>query len=785
MWVLTLTVAVVGGIALSTLAGARRTASTFAAYERNVRLSDLAVNTFEPDLKRVEAIARAPGVKASATYVGLNAYPVIHGYVVRDFRYTGFFGSLDGRFFTQDRAVVVSGRLPGLAATGEIALTPAIATHLGVHVGDEVDYRFEDASAKSLGDSRYRVVGVVRLPPVIVDENDIIEGAVLPPAATRQRLDALVYAWEGISLVDGTRGIDRFLDTLRTNPAVNSLPLVTQRYDTTRVQAQQAIHPEALSLTLFGAAAGIVVVALGALGAARMIGRWSVDRLALRASGIDPRQFAVTVGLDAGIAIAVGSVLAMAIAVAVSAVWPIGPVRVIAPTTGVSFDITAVLGGGAVLMMALLGTVGVLAYRFQRRDREAPPRVHPSSLPVAMSRAGVPTPGVLGTRFAFTPDETRRSFAVRGTLAAGTAAVVATVAALVFGTSLGALVAHPARYGWTWDRMMIAEAGYGNLQPARMQALVATMPEVTAWSLVTFAPITVNGTLVPALGLDLRKGNVEPPLVAGRAVAGAREIALGTKTIEQLGLRIGDRARVASGGKSTEFTVVGTLTFPSMGQGGADHTSLGRGALISSDALTGVVAPGAECGKSQDALCPQAVIFDVTLRSSGDQVVRRIAAANPDGTVGGTYEQPVTRAAVIRNFGAMRSFPIVLASVLAIAAVLAFGVMLYGTKRARHRDLAVLQTLGFTGRQVRATLTTQSFVTLVVTLIVGVPVGVAVGRALWMHFARDIGVASSPSVPTLVLVGVGVGAVLVCSALAAVLASAGHTSIAAALRTED
>ncbi len=311
------------------------------------------------------------------------------------------------------------------------------------------------------------------------------------------------------------------------------------------------------------------------------------------------------------------------------------------------------------------------------------------------------------------------------------------------------------------------------------------MPEVTAWSLVTFAPITINGSLVPALGLDVRKGAIEPPLVAGRAVAGDRDIALGTKTIEQLGLRIGGHASIASGGSSTEFTVVGTLTFPSIGSGGADHTSLGRGALLSSNALTGLAAPGAKCGKSQDEICPQATLFDVAPRSAGGQVVRRIAAANPDGTVGGTYEQPVTRAAVIRNFDTMRSFPIILASVLTIAALVAFGGTLYGTKRARRRDLAVLQTLGLTRPQVRATLTTQAFVTLVVIRIVGVPVGIAVGRVLWTNFARGIGVTADPSVPVLLLVAVGVGGILVCSVQTAALAAAGRTSTADALRSED
>ncbi len=91
-----LVIGLIGGVALASLAGARRTASTFAAYERQNRLSHVAVNTFVPDLDRVRALAELPGVETSATWLGLDGYPVFDGEVIRDFRYTGVFGSYDG-----------------------------------------------------------------------------------------------------------------------------------------------------------------------------------------------------------------------------------------------------------------------------------------------------------------------------------------------------------------------------------------------------------------------------------------------------------------------------------------------------------------------------------------------------------------------------------------------------------------------------------------------------------------------------------------------------------------
>ena len=35
------------------------------------------------------------------------------------------------------------------------------------------------------------------------------------------------------------------------------------------------------------------------------------------------------------------------------------------------------------------------------------------------------------------------------------------VAAVIFGASLTGLVRHPVRYGWNWDVLVQAEAGYG------------------------------------------------------------------------------------------------------------------------------------------------------------------------------------------------------------------------------------------------------------------------------------------------------------------------------------
>ena len=780
-----LAVGLLGGAALASWAGARQTASTFAAYERAVKLSDLAVNTFVPDLKRVRAIAQMPGVETSATYLGLNAYPVVRGKVVTQFRYTGVFGSLDGRFFTQDTATVVKGRLPKLDATDELALSPKIAAQFGVRVGDHVKYFFADTHSKPLTRTTFRVVGIVKLPPVIVDENNIIEGAVLPPAATRAHLASLSYAWQGIRLVDGERGIGSFLDSLRSNPTVNSLPPVTQRYDETRVQAQRSIRPQAVALALFGLAAAIVALALGGLGVSRLSRRWSREQLALRALGMTRLQRASTFGLDSAIATAVGMALALAFSIAVSPLWPLGTVHEIAPHTGLHADLTVLLGAGSVLTAALFTIAAVSAWRTANDRGARGARARRSVVVSGANRSGVPVSGVLGAHFALDRGDEPRSIPVRATILAGATATTAVIAALVFGACLQGLVTHPVRYGWAWDKMLIAEAGYGSLKPALMEHLIDRERGVTDWSLLAFSGVTINGTPVPVLGVDTRKGHLEPPVLSGRAVSSDHEIAIGKSTLVDLGRHIGDRVQVAADKHSAAFTIVGSDTFPSVGVGGADHTSLGRGALLTYHAMSELIAPGAACGTTEAALCPQAIAFDVAPGADGDAVVRRISAADPDGTPGGTYEQPVTRAADIRNYDEMRSLPIALAAFLATATAVAFLVTLVTAVRARKRDLALLRTLGLTTRQVKTALIVQTLVTVFVTLVIGIPLGILAGRLTWIRYAGDIGVDTHPVVPLLLILVVAGAVALLAAAFTLIPASAtARSSTAQTLRTE-
>ena len=156
-----------------------------------------------------------------AAWLGLNANPVVHGRVDDAFLTDSLSGTYHGAFFTQDTMTVLHGRLPRLDATGEIALTPGVARLFGVGLGGRVTYQFlngADQFPVSTGYSSYRVVGIVEIPPALVDQFDQTQGAVLPPAATvaavARHRNAVEFSWVGMRLAKGSAGIPSLQSTL-------------------------------------------------------------------------------------------------------------------------------------------------------------------------------------------------------------------------------------------------------------------------------------------------------------------------------------------------------------------------------------------------------------------------------------------------------------------------------------------------------------------------------------------------------------------------------------------
>jgi predicted lysophospholipase L1 biosynthesis ABC-type transport system permease subunit len=237
--------------------------------------------------------------------------------------------------------------------------------------------------------------------------------------------------------------------------------------------------------------------------------------------------------------------------------------------------------------------------------------------------------------------------------------------------------------------------------------------------------------------------------------------------------------------------VVGTVTLPSIGTQQTDHVSLGRGVMMQESTLLTVLGlprnPSAQVVSVGDSVAGYTSTVAIDVRSQADAraLADRIAAANPDGTPGGTYRLGPQLGAPVVNASQMGSEPVALAAGVAAAAVLALALTVLASVRERRRDLALLKALGLRGQQIRAMIVWQTTVILVIAVIAGVPLGIAAGRWAWTSFANAIGVVPATVVPSVSLL-VGVAALLVGGNLLASLPArlAVRIAPAAILRTE-
>ena len=525
---------------------------------------------------------------------------------------------------------------------------------------------------------------------------------------------------------------------------------------------------------------------------AQLMSRSAQDISVLRALGGSRAQTALAACLPGVAAILGATILAVAGAIALSPLAPVGQVRQFDPARGVQAD-GLVLGAGSALLAAiLLAALAVMGVR-ATRPVTRPDRERPSAVAHAAAAAGLPAPAVVASRNALEPGSGQQAVPVRATLLGSIAAVTAVIAAAVFGASLTGLVSHPARYGWNWQILIQAEGGYGNFTPGVMNRLVGGQPTVAAWSSFGFSQLTIDNRVVPVLGLQRDRGSLEPPTSSGQPITDNGQIELGAVTLRQLGKKVGDTVLVGRPPYRRPLTISGIVTLPSFGVAISQHVSLGQGAMLSEQALLaaqGLHGVGPQSAAESSQAAPSAVAIDLVPGTSAAQraaLVHRITSANPDGTPGGTYELALhhARAAAIVNATQMGGQPLALALGLAAAALLSLALTVLTSVRRRRRELALLKTLGMTRRQLGAIVAWQTTLTLVIALVVGVPLGVAAGRWAWHGFAGSLGVTPVTVVPVLLLAA-GCAAVLLAGNLLTSFpaAVAARTPAAGTLRTE-
>ena len=822
--VLVALIALVGGVAMGSVVAARVTQSSYPAFLRQTDASDLTLSTYgigdaaatNYSGQVAAAIARLPGIRHVESWVGVFAVPLQRNgapelSLGNDINLAA---SVNGLYFHMDRATAVQGRLPDPKRADEFMTTALGARLLGIHVGQTIPvglYLPQQGSEPGFGTPRVppavryamKLVGIVEFNNQIVEDDTdrLPTNLVYTPAFTKGvPRQATQGTWYGIQLgpsAGGVAHVEKALLDLLPPGAVGNFSLTAN----TEAKVERAVKPEAIALGVFG-----LIAALAALGTAlpvvsRALRSSEDDRDVLRALGAGPGATLLDGVLGPLLAIVIGSLLACGVALGLSQLAPLGPVRSVYHPGGPVTDWT-VLGAGFAFLVVGLSLVAVLAgirTAPQRLVQEAAAgRSGTSRLAQSANALGLPLPGIVGLHLALEPGRGRTAVPARSVLVGAVVAVTTVAATLTFGSSLHVLVTHPTLYGWNWNYTLEGETGV----PPQALAALGHEPDVRAWSGFSDPNLQIDGQTVPAL-----TGNpvpeVAPPILSGHGLAGGREVIVGAATLAQLHKHVGDAVTISYGSPNTaplylppqRAVVVGTATFPAIAGSStfAEHTGMGIGAEVP---VSDLPASFLQAVKSPDPTLGGPSLVFVRLRAGASAasglaalhhvvaVADRAFASDPQGAGDTVILLSVQRPAEIVNYQSTGEAPLVLAGGLGVGAALALALALVGTVRRRRPDLALLKTLGFTGRQLASALAWQASVTAVVGVVIGVPLGIVVGRQLWILFARNIDAVPEPSVPVSIAL-VALGAVVLANLVAAVPARAAATTpVADVLRQE-
>jgi ABC-type lipoprotein release transport system permease subunit len=766
-------VALMCGLSLFSIAGARRTQSSYPRYLARTRASTMSVTSSIFDPNQTDAIAKLPEVEQSRTYVGINAFGLVNGRPEQT-RAAEPTGTSDGRFFDQDEFVATHGRRPAPTRLTEIAVNEHAASEFGYHVGDHIEFGLYDlrqltpAFFKSPTPPQATVtatiVGIGVFPDeVLQDESDRTARVLFTPAFTRAYARYRTYSVQGLILRHGDRDVAAV-----KRRVTQLLPPGAVEFRVTSVDlfhAQQAVRPLSVALSAFGIITGFAGLVLVVQALARVLRVQRADRAVVRAIGATPEALVVGAAIGPSIAVAGGTILAVLLAFVGSVLMPLGPVRRLERTHPMTFDTTVLALGGlifAALLVAAIVTIAIAERPQRLAARRANPR--PARTVAAALAAGLRPTAVTGLRFAFENDgEGAVSASTRSVMAGAALALAALIAAITFGASLRALVDHPRLYGWSGDAVVSAANGYGVLPRDEAGAILARDPAVEAWSGAYFGAARVEGRDTPLLGMDAGDALL-PPMLSGRPLAATDEIVLGAATASSIHKHIGDIVTFAGAGAPQRLRIVGIATFPSLGAIHTAHPSLGVGALVAHQEVPGYDRDitGAPVGDKG----PRVIFVRFRRGTSATAEIAHVKQITaPLRSIGGLDVVPVERPAEITSSRSASGAPIVLGTALGIAALISLGLALTGVARRRRRDVAILRTLGFTGRDLNVTFTWLATSIIVVGLLVGVPLGVIAGRALWNAYARRLDVIAAPDVPVAIVAALAAAAIVVANVL--------------------
>jgi ribosomal protein L13E len=784
-----LIVAIGGGVTIGSLVAAYRTDHVYESYVRDADVTDLVINPSLSTGAMDKAIRRLPGVRAvhsDSLFVATVSITgqTTAGKLLATDRFLQVRGSSDGRYEAVDRPVVTDGEFAH--GDHEVFVSEDYRKDLektlgrALAVGDTIDVAFWKAGPDSealapetvvdpIGVEHLRIAGFGRLPDeVLPDELYARQRMVVSPDVARRyqcegdlRPDMTAEAAVAAGFPPGcSRSYQYYSLDLDNRPgnrlairrafaraaaeltkdipsqlqsdAVSYFYISQDRADLDRAVGH-VTQPTVTALTVLGIVAGIATLTTIGLGIARILRRNDDEQRALRAMGAGPGLRAMVGSAPPLAATMAGLAGAVVIGFALSIVGPAGSVRAVAPSAGFALPARVVLPTVAVLAVALAVITGLLAWSSAHRaSRPIERRERRSWASRTLGAHGRPAPAQ-GISAALSLN---RSSGAAVVLAGSVIAVAAVVAAMLFVTNLTTLVQDPVRYGWPWDVAALTNVGYGNTNPKAVAKTLDHNPAVTDYALFAFDPSSnIAGRPVTTIYGFPGAETTTLPLVEGRQAERPGEAVLGASTADALGVTVGDRVPVRSqvpGVKTLKVVGIGVL--PSLGPFLSDRTGPGTGAfaLINLD-------PANPEYQWPAALTAIRLKPSVDAKAFASRNHKAILGWDVVGQPPNVLTAPVRPPEIINAEG-LRTGPLALGALLALGLAIGLACSIGVSVRDRRRELAILRSLGFSGRNLRATVAWQAVATIAVGLVIGIPLGLVGGRFAWESFARQLGV---------------------------------------------
>ena len=769
---LSLLIAVASGVALAAAAAGRRTDSAFPRYVTSHGY-DAIVYTIRP----LPGLARLPEV-AQVTPVRMPFYGHPRCSCPRRINEGAFSVREVPPAGLRRVAKLVAGRLPDQSSPYEALASFTLQRDYGVRPGTVISLPMAAASqsravfSAMAGGPVPKPAGptiVVRVVGIVAAENEFPsgQGAVydLYPtqafaSATRGTPALSAYY---VRLRHGQAGFARF--EARAS-GLNGAGV--EDLDRPAAAITSSIHPQAVGWQVLAALAGLAAIAVLGQALARQASAESTDHPTLAALGLSPRQLATVSMLRTLAVAAAGTVGAIAVAMLLSPLAPVGEARLAEPSPGLSVD-AAVIGLGALATAAVVLVLGVRPALRTARARSAAdraPAARPSAVAAAAAAAGAPPGAVIGIGHALERGRGTGMVPVGTALIGSVAAVAAVCATAVFGTSLAHLTATPALYGAPFQAYFSA-SGPGGIAEGRLLTELKRDRAIDRITLASAPAIAVNHVSVRAIAATAVRGPMLLSAAQGRLPAGNGQIALGASTMRRIGVRIGSLVRVtvtspAGVPRTGRFRVVGLLAFPG---------DFGTGGLGTGAALTAAGYAAAQCPPSPgQAGCRRAAHAhpaDEVLVRAVPGPVGRAALARHIRRHHDNASRPTVPAALV-NFGESANFPLLLAGVVTLCGLATLAHLLVVSVTRRRTESGLLMAIGMVRRQLAAIVFWQATTIATAAIVAGIPLGIATGQAIWRAFAVSLGVVPVPVVHAWLIGALAAGALLTANALATI-----------------